>query len=64
MYPNVGVIYNVVAKYTMNGIIKESLYVPISSYGCGNSEFLSQHGCNFSCKLHLIKNQLSLSIRS
>lgn len=49
MYPNIGVVYNVIAKYTVNGNIKESLYVPISSYGCGDSEF-TEHGCNFSCK--------------
>lgn len=46
MYPNIGVVYNIIAKYTVNGIVKEALYVPITSYGCGSFEF-TEYGCNF-----------------
>ncbi|KFM83341.1 Transmembrane 7 superfamily member 3, partial [Stegodyphus mimosarum] len=47
MYPDIGVVYNVIAKYTINGEIKEAAYVPVVTYGC-NSFDLTEYGCRMS----------------
>ncbi|GIY60213.1 transmembrane 7 superfamily member 3 [Caerostris darwini] len=44
MYPNLGVVYNVIAKYTLNNEVKEAAYVPVVSYGCAPFDF-SENGC-------------------
>ncbi|KAG8198030.1 hypothetical protein JTE90_001868 [Oedothorax gibbosus] len=44
MYPNLGVVYNVIAKYTIDGKVKEAAYIPIVSYGCSSLDF-TEYGC-------------------
>ncbi|CAL1281063.1 unnamed protein product [Larinioides sclopetarius] len=44
LYPNLGVVYNVIAKFTLNNEIKESAYVPVVSYGCSSFDF-TETGC-------------------
>lgn len=44
MYPNLGVVYNVIAKYTINNEVKEAAYIPSVSYGCSPLDF-TEDGC-------------------
>ncbi|GBL89211.1 Transmembrane 7 superfamily member 3 [Araneus ventricosus] len=44
LYPNLGVVYNVIAKFTLNNEIKEAAYVPVVSYGCSSFDF-TENGC-------------------
>ncbi|XP_055927084.1 transmembrane 7 superfamily member 3-like [Argiope bruennichi] len=44
LYPNLGVVYNVIAKFTLNNEIKEAAYVPVVSYGCPSFDF-TESGC-------------------
>lgn len=48
-YPNLGVVYNVIAKYTVNNKVKEAAYIPIVSYGCSSLDFTDYGGCRMQC---------------
>lgn len=48
-YPNVGVIYNVIAQYQVKGVVKETSYVPIASYGC--KLVSEEYGCFYSASV-------------
>ncbi|XP_054721797.1 transmembrane 7 superfamily member 3-like isoform X2 [Uloborus diversus] len=45
-YPNVGAIYNIVARSTVDGVVKEAPYIPVGTYGCDFSDF-TENGCKF-----------------
>ncbi|PRD30608.1 UNVERIFIED_CONTAM: Transmembrane 7 superfamily member 3 [Trichonephila clavipes] len=53
MYPNLGVVYNVIAKYTINNEVKEAAYIPVVSYGCSPLDF-TENGCRFLSKERLV----------